>query len=265
LLQRLIFLALVAGCDSTPETPSGERTLANCATSISSDAPEFFRKYFHCVTVTVNAGAVTVETVDLPPHKSYYWGEGNANYEAWDITRGNRYQPNPNKIASQSVKITVPPSPTARGLTINASLVDGTVGTNANEYPQGPVGVAADGVALFNALAAPGMNIADEQYTFDEWNAHPEMRGAYHYHTRSNGPIQAAGVELIGILCDGTPVLGCSELDGSTPASASFDAQGGHVGTVSDLGMRYHTHVCPTMFTQHPYTPEIAYYSSCQR
>jgi len=29
-------------------------------------------------------------------------------------------------------------------------------------------------------------------------------------------------------MCVGTVVLGCTELDGSEPAAADFDAQGGH-------------------------------------
>jgi hypothetical protein len=58
--------------------------------------------------------------------------------------------------------IVVPLTPTARGLTVTAGLVDGAVGTSGSEYRQGPAGVALDSVILFNPLAAPGDNIADE-------------------------------------------------------------------------------------------------------
>jgi hypothetical protein len=70
-------------------------------------------------------------------------------------------------------------------------------------------------------------------------------------------------------MCDGTLVLGCTELDGTAPSASSLDAQSGHVGDVKDadgtlhFATRYHTHVCPKLFAAHPYTPEIQYYSTC--
>ena len=80
----------------------------------------------------------------------------------------------------------------------------------------------------------------------------------------------SAEIELYGIMCDGTVVLGCTELDGSTPSSADFDAQNGHLGdivgadgTVYFTG-RYHTHVCPGQFAD-AYFPEIQYYQACER
>jgi hypothetical protein len=249
--------------------------LDNCGGSVAADAPAFYR-WFRCSTITNAGGAVTITTQDLPPHRSNYWGESSPNYEPFDTSRGPMYMPNPNLLAAQSVTITIPAAPQPRGLTIDKTLVDGVVGTSAFEYGLGGVGVATDSVVLFNPLAAPGMNIADEQYTFDRYNAHPEMRGMYHYHTVSQGPLKAdeAGglfAHLVGIMCDGTVILGCTELDGADADPTDFDAQNGHLhdlrgkdGTVHFTG-RYHTHVCPARFTGHLYTPEIMYYSTCQR
>jgi hypothetical protein len=79
----------------------------------------------------------------------------------------------------------------------------------------------------------------------------------------------AATIEVYGVMCDGTFVLGCVELDGSAPAGA-LDAQGGHVGDLRDargtvhFAARYHTHVCPSAGGR-KYTPEIQYYSACRR
>ena len=60
-------------------------------------------------------------------------------------------------------------------------------------------------------------------------------------------------------------MLGCNELDFATPSDASLDAQNGHVHAITNLGDRYHVHICPTNFPLHPrvYTPEIQYYSTC--
>ena len=66
-------------------------------------------------------------------------------------------------------------------------------------------------------------------------------------------------------MCDGTFVLGCNELDFATPNQADLDAQNGHVHAIAGVGDRYHVHICPSNFTNHPrpYTPEIQYYSTC--
>jgi len=266
--------ATTADTATTPDAPaSGERTLASCTTSIAADAPEIYERYFKCVTITTTADSVIIASESLPPHKSNYWGAGSPNYEPFDTSRGSMYFANPNTLRAQNVKLTIPREPTAAGVTINAAAVDGVVMTHMNEYSLGPVGVALDSVALFNPMAAPGDDIEDEKYTFDKHNAHPNDRGAYHYHTTSPGPLEVlAGktdiaAELYGVMCDGTFVLGCNELTGAAP-SGTLDAQGGHVHDLTDkngtvlAAARYHTHVCAT---GRKYTPEIQYYSTCTR
>ncbi len=262
-----------SGAKTDTGTADGARTLANCTTSIASDAPEIFKRYFKCVTITTTADAVVIESQSLPPHKSNYWGTGSPNYEPFDTSRGSMYFANPNTLRAQTMKLTIPRAPTAAGVTINTTAVDGVVGTHMNEYSLGPVGVALDSVAIFNPLAAPGDDIEKEKYTFDTYNAHPTNRGEYHYHTTSKGPLEALGgettiaAELYGVMCDGTFVLGCNELTGAAP-SGTLDAQGGHAHDLVDksgvvlASERYHTHVCAS---GRKYTPEIQYYSTCTR
>jgi hypothetical protein len=275
-LLRVSHLLLLAACGadaaSGPDSGTDLRTLDSCATSIAADAPAFYQRYFACVTITTGGdGTVTIATSDLPPHPSYYYGAGDPNYVEFDTSRGADYHPNPNVLEAQDVEITIPPAPTSRGLTITDTMVDGIAGTSPFEMPGGPIGVALDSVALFSGLAAPGDDIALERFTFDSYQAHPAPGGAYHYHTVMPGPLEVlaargiADVEVYGIQCDGTVVLGCTELDGSAPTGA-LDGQGGHVGDLVDeegtvhFTARYHTHVCAT---GHAYTPEIQYYSTC--
>jgi hypothetical protein len=273
-LLALSSAALLFSCGTpTDGDSSGERTLESCTTSVGTDVPLFFRTFFKCVTVASTGSGVKITTESLPPHRSHYYGSASPNYEAFDTSRGSQYRPNPNSIRAQSVSITVPNEPVARGLSVTGSLVDGSVGTNANEYALGAVGVALDSVALFNPLAAPGDDIEDEKYTFDGYNAHPTQDGTYHYHATTRGPLEvlsavgSGSLEVYGILCDGTVVLGCKELDGTTAASG-LDAQGGHVHDLSDgqgntyFTSRYHVHVCDT---GRKYTPEIQYYGTCTR
>jgi hypothetical protein len=292
-LQGLVFCAgcLVAGCGGGGydgdtnyggTTTATARTLSTCTTSIAADAPAFYARYFKCVTITRGTGAVTITTQDLPPHLSYYYGSGNANYTAFD-TQGGTRSPNPNTLYAQNKSITVPDAPTARGLTITSAMIDKTAGNDGNEYPLGAIGVALDSVALYTGTAAPGDDIDDEKFTFDSYEAHPSGDGAYHYHAPTPGPLEvlkdagfvttttpgSAQVELYGILCDGTVVLGCTELDGTAPSG--LDAQGGHVADIIDSGgttyfvARYHTHVCSNTAKGYIYTPEIQYYNACVR
>lgn len=261
---------------------TGELTLDTCGTNIAATAPEFFKRFFRCVTITTTTTSVVISTNALPPHRSYYYGSGHANYEDFDTTRGATYRPAPNRLAMKAMAFTVPIAPVSRNLTITSAMVDGTVGSNTNEYPMGAAGVALDSVVLYNPLARPGDDIEAEKYTFDVYNAHPSPDSVYHYHTTSKGPLEVlkklgfvtttepggAAIELYGIMCDGTPVLGCKELDATSP-TGTLDAQGGHAhdlksgdGTVLLAG-RYHTHICTA--TGRKFTPEIQYYSSCTR
>lgn len=276
-----------AGADTSATTDaaaSGLRTLDTCETNIADDAPEIFKRYFRCVTITTTADAVVIETQSLPPHGSCYWGAGDPNYAPFDTSRGPEYRQNPNTLRAQTIVLTIPKAPSPKPVTVTASMLDGVPMTDKNEYPMGPAGVALDSVALFNPLAAPGDDIEDEKYTFDGYSAHPSPQGEYHYHTASPGPLEvlralgavttttpgSAEVELFGVMCDGTFVLGCKELDGSDPAGA-VDAQGGHVHDLVDAkgvaleAARYHVHVCPSRTGSRRFTPEIQYYSTCTR
>ena len=256
-------------------------TLENCYGSIDADAPDFYKNYFNCVDVSVSGGAVSLSTKGLPPYESMYYSEGSGNHIDF-VSQGDGYYLNPNTIAEQSYYMSIPDAPVSLGLTINSSLVDGVIGTSNNEYDMNAQGIAINGVIIFNPLAGPGDDIEDEKYSFDPYNGHPEMTGTYHYHTTSKGPLESlvsdgfietavvgsAEIELYGMMCDGTLVLGCTELDGSEPSSSDFDAQNGHVHDITDgtnvfFSNRYHTHICTDTYTTHRFTPEIQYYEGC--
>lgn len=279
--KHLAFALLLAACTDAatggpdagtdPDATDGRRTLDTCTTSVAADAPAFYQRYFACSTITAAAdGTVTIASQDLPPHDSYYYPDGDPNHIAFD-TQGNTHFANPNRLSAQSVSLAIPANPIAKGITITADMVDETANTSAEEYPLGTVGVALDSVSIYTGTAGPGDDINQEQYTFDTYDAHPSPDGAYHYHAPTPGPLEVltargeAGT-LYGILCDGTVVLGCDELDGSTPGT--LDAQGGHLGdiTAADgttfFSNRYHVHVCAT---GRPFTPEIQYYTTCAR
>ena len=283
----LMFLSLCFfNCAITSDEPDEVDliTLENCDGTVDADVPDFYKNYFNCVDVSVSSGqggVVTLSTKGLPPYESMYYSDEYANSIDF-VSQGDGYYINPNTIAEQSYSISIPESPVSRGLTINSSLVDGVIGTSNNEYGMNVQGIAINGVTIFNPLAGPGDDIEDEKYSFDPYNGHPEMTGAYHYHTTSKGPLESlefdgfietaivgsAEIELYGIMCDGTLILGCTELDGSEPSSSDFDAQNGHVHDITDgtnvfFSNRYHTHICTDTYTGHKFTPEIQYYDEC--
>lgn len=177
-----------------------ELKLSNCTTAIDDNVPDFFKTYFKCVTISFDDNVVTVESRGLPPHRSYYYGEGDPNFEEFDDSGGEEYSPNPNQIEEQDIQLAIPDEPTSKGLTVTENIVDGIVGTSDEEYPMGVAGIALDSVSLFNPLAAPGHDIEEEQYTFDSYNAHPTDEGFYHYHTASPGPLDV--LEMLA-----TPIL----------------------------------------------------------
>ena len=50
--------------------------------------------------------------------------------------------------------------------------------------PMGSIGMAINGVVLFNPYTAEGFNAVEGEYkeTFDDCDGHPQMQGVYHYH-----------------------------------------------------------------------------------
>jgi len=262
-------------------------TLDNCGGTVETDVPAFYRNYFRCADIRMSGTDVVVVTKGLPPHTSNYYGVGNANYAPFDASRGAQYKANPNLLTAQTVTLTLPITPVKKAnLVVTAELVNGqaTGATSSTNYKMGAAGVALDSVIMFNPLAAPGDTIENEKYTFDDYSAHPAPGGAYHYHSTSKGPLEvlvraglastaspgASEIELYGVMCDGALVLGCTELDGSGPDQADFDAQNGHTHDVRSksellLEGRYHVHLCPSKFTQHPraFTPQVQVYDRC--
>ena len=63
----------------------------------------------------------------------------------------------------------------------------------------GAVGVAINGVAIFDNQAAPGDDIFQESGSFDQCRGHPAPGGVYHYHSEPYA-ISSATANLIGVL-----------------------------------------------------------------
>ena len=211
-----------ATAPSTAAAPTG--TSAPATPSTPSALPSVFARFGGAAVVSLDGSTVVIRTTDLPDHKSPYYGVGNANYEAPQPGM----QVNPNRIASQSLVFRIPVSPRA---------------ATASDTPLGPMGVAVNGVVLFNQYAAGRVPLTSEILSFDRYNGHPTGTNQYHYHLEPRWLTDSRGkASLIGVLLDGFPVYGTIDENGSAPAD--LDSCNGHTGATTDYpeGI-YHYHV----------------------
>jgi hypothetical protein len=170
----------------------------------------------------------------LPDHKSAYYPTTNALYESYSGTTfgGNTFVKNPNSIIEQTATIKIPLNP--------------IVASTHAARPLGAIGVAINGVALFNQYAGPNNQaLTGEIATFDKYYGHPQQQGVYHYHVE---PLYLTTVKstksgLIGFLLDGFPVYGPQEENGTVVTNASLDVYHGHThATVDYPNGIYHYH-----------------------
>ncbi|EOR94469.1 hypothetical protein ADIARSV_2315 [Arcticibacter svalbardensis MN12-7] len=199
-IGALVFAVVAAGCKkgSTNDT------------SVTGTVPTVFSSnYKSAVTLSATSTTVTMKSSGVPDHVTPYWGVGNALYEAQ--TTGQTV--NPGNLQSQTFVMTIPTNPTSA--------------TTKEETSLGPIGMALNGVAIYNDREGGNVPVdAGTLLSFDRAGAHSGPGGLYHYHF--NGDFTSDDdAKLIGWLRDGFPIYGrkCS----STGAYATgLDANGGH-------------------------------------
>jgi hypothetical protein len=161
------------------------------------------------VTVQVCSTSYKFITNDLPPYKTNYYSTA-ANQVAFPTTGLSdgfvgRHK-NPNSIASQSITMYVPKTPT-----LKTSSLDATMGAGLD-----CLGLSIYGVCLFNNQAAPGDSLATEFETMDNGDGHPQNTGKYHHHTEPYY-ISDDDSAFIGVMMDGYPIYGKKKQNGSFP------------------------------------------------
>jgi hypothetical protein len=200
-------------------------------------------------TTYADAAYVTVTTYDLPDHTSnYYPSSGSYSFTANSTTISGDYSsmytayttsfPDPSTISQQSITMNIP---------LTASY------SGSQTMSVGMVGIAIDGVGIYNSQANETDNIFAEAGSFDTCQGHP-ADGQYHYHNEPYA-ISYDDNNLIGVMRDGYWVYGRKDYDGTIPGSiANLEAggttstiykYGGHTGTdpVSDSGSTFHYHL----------------------
>jgi YHYH protein len=150
-----------------------------------------------------------------------------------------RYDTNPNSILAQTLSITLPADP--------------QIAARPSCVPMGMIGVALNGVAIFNALD-DGARDAVAHEVQDLCNGHPQARGEYHYHGPSPClPGETENDTLIGYALDGFGIYSIYDAQGTEQTDADLDACHGRVSEVDWNGKRvaiYHY----VLTREYPYT-----------
>ncbi len=218
----------------TAITFSCKKSTVTTPTTASSEVPAVYKKIYGATSITSDGTYIYIKTKDLPDHKSAYYSSNNALYEAYIGTTfgGNNFVKNPNFIIEQTGTFKIPLNP--------------AVNSTHSATPLGPIGIALNGVPLFNQYAGPNNQaLTGEIATFDKYYGHPQNTGMYHYHVE---PLYLTTVKstksgLMGFLLDGFPVYGPQEENGTTVTNTTLDVYHGHTHVTVDypLGI-YHYH-----------------------
>lgn len=230
-LMAIIVTVVILSCKKTEDTT----VITPPTTTIT--VPAVYSKIYGASSITSDGTFITIKTTGVPDHKSAYYATNNSLYEAFSGStfNGVNFAKNPNTIATQNFTFKIPLNP-QKAATSAAT-------------PLGPIGVAINGVALFNQYAGPNNQaLTGEIASFDQYYGHPQNTGQYHYHVE---PIYLTSVKgtkssLLGFLLDGFPVYGPQE-NGVAVTNAMLDAYHGHTSVTADYpnGI-YHYHINST-------------------
>ncbi|MDI9364213.1 MAG: YHYH protein [Flavobacterium sp.] len=200
-------------------------------TTTNATLPTVFSKFNSSVSISVSGNYVVLTTDDIPDHKSPYFINTDSRYEAYNGTNP-MFSRAPNTIVSQKITFKIPIGP--------------AVASTHAATPMGPMGIAVNGVVIYNQYAAGGVALSAEINGFDQYNGHPQMSGQYHYHIEPTYITSAKGKSaLIGFLLDGFPIYGPLENGVTlTSSSATLDVYHGHTSATADYpnGI-YHYHI----------------------
>ncbi|MEN9684884.1 MAG: hypothetical protein RLZZ28_670 [Bacteroidota bacterium] len=201
-------------------------TATSTGTATLSDV---FKKFNSTVTVSTDGTTITIKSDGVPDHKSCYFTGTDARYQAYNGTN-TAFSKNPNSIGTKSFTFKIPATPA-----LNAAH---------EATPLGPIGVAINGVPIYNQYAGPNTPLTNEINSFDQYNGHPDQSSTYHYHVEPLYiTLNNSKSALVGFLLDGFPVYGPLE-NGKTVTSADLDTYHGHTSVTADYPngiYHYHT------------------------
>ena len=221
-----VVLALLTACGGSGALSPSDST--GTQQGSTGTLPDWYQAFAAAgMTVKVDGKFIVISTTDVPDHKSPYFATTSPQYEAYTGTNKN-FVLNPNRIATQQMTFRIPMIPTKL--------------STPSPTPLGPIGVATNGVAIFNQYAANNQPLTGEINSFDQYNGHPQMTGVYHYHIEPVWLTRSSREALVGVLLDGYPVYGPVE-NGALVSTANLDAAHGHFSVTREFPQGvYHYH-----------------------
>ena len=147
---------------------------------------------------------------------------------------------NPNSVLTQAISYTLPANPSfARA----PSCV-----------PMGAIGVALDGVAIYNALDDAGRDAVAHEVQ-DLCDGHPQSAGQYHYHGPSPCmPNVNKKDTVVGYALDGFPITSLYDANGQLYVNSELDACHGTTGAYTDENGAAKTGYHYVLTDEYPYT-----------
>jgi hypothetical protein len=203
------------------------------------------------VTSLGSATYVTLTSPDLPDYASnYYPTSGSYDFTANGYSVTGLFD---SLYAAFTPPFPDPGSIGANSLTLYIPINPAQAAAKSQTMSMGIVGMALNGVYIYDSMAASTDNIFAEAGSFDPCGGHPAGT-EYHYHNEPYS-ISYQDNKLIGVLRDGFFVYGRNNYDGTTPGSiANIEAggtssdiyvYGGDVGAdpVTGTGSLFHYHL----------------------
>ncbi|GAB2816154.1 YHYH protein [Ferruginibacter profundus] len=240
-LLGIVVISTACKKDSTTDTATG-------GGGTTYPVPAVYSKIYGASSITSDGTFITIKTNGLPDYKSVYYPPTDPMYEAFSGTTfgGNTFVKNPNTIAAQNYTFKIPLNP--------------VMATTHVATPLGAMGVAINGIPLYNQYAAPNQPLTTEVISFDKYWGHPTATSRYHYHVEPLylTTVKATKSSLLGFLLDGFPVYGPEE-NGAAVTNAMLDAYHGHTHATADFpNGTYHYHINNT----DPYINGSGYYGT---
>ena len=219
------------------------------------------------VTVNVDDETITITSTGLPDHKTPYWdieGKADEMYEdfpSYIIDDTDAYDDDAEELSrlittddEGNTIITYQNNMNMEMIAFDYTMEIPTNPTEADikeETDLGLIGMALNGVPIYNDSEGRAVLGVVAMSTFDSAGAHPGPNADYHYHTAAQLGIYAEDdgstyptvndSKLIGFLRDGFPIYGRQDSDGSFPDD--LDENGGHTTTTADFTEAiYHYH-----------------------
>jgi hypothetical protein len=235
---------LVLGAAIVTISCKKDATASGGTGTTTTTLPDVFKKFNSNVTISTDGNTVTIKSDGVPDHKSCYFATSDSRYQAYNGSNP-AFSKNPNSIGTKSYTFKIPASPA-----VNAAH---------EATPLGPIGVALNGVPIYNQYAGPNQPLAGEINSFDQYNGHPDQSASYHYHVEPLYiTLNKTKSSIVGFLLDGFPVYGPEE-NGKTLVSADLDSYHGHTGVTADYpnGI-YHYHITADA----PYINGVGFYGT---